>query len=168
MGDNEYLKKLKESLEKGVQDRDVVNMHYEILQGADLEQRVRQAKAKDNDLYTTEILNYVTDKNDILGNEKKRVEVEKEIERNKEEHAAYTDEIKNYIGDDMPIDVTKKLIDQAKVLEQFDADRIKKERIELNTYQIKLLNEDSDKLRMKIQKNNELVKYLIDEITKFT
>lgn len=166
MGDIEYLKKLKESLEKGVRNDDIVNIHYDILQGADLEQKVRQSKAKDDDLYTKEILDYATNKKDLIDDNE--IKNQNDLQRTKEEHAVYTNEIKDYIGDDMPKDVTRKLIDQAKVLADFDADRIKKERIELNTHQIRLLHEDSAKLKAKIQKNDDLVTYLLDEIKKFS
>lgn len=151
MADSDYLKKLKESLERGVQNEDVVNMHYEILKGADLEQKIRLSKAKDSDIYTNEILDYA---NDI----KRSTPL---VEDNK-----ISEVPKDYIAGDIPKDVTEKLISQAKVLAQYDADRIKKEKIELSEHQIRLLNEDSDKLRAKIQKNNELVQFLINEITK--
>ena len=157
MGDIEYLKKLKEALEKGVQNDDVTNMHYDILKGADLEQKIRLSKAKDNDLYTNEIIEYTKDikRNDGISEEN----IIKERKH-------YNEDIKDFIGNDMPKDVTEKLTSQAKVLAQFEADRIRKEQIELSEHQIKLLNEDSNKLRAKIQKNNELVQFLMNELTK--
>lgn len=159
MAESDYLKKLKESLEQGVKNDDVVNLHFDILKGADLEIKLRQDKLKDIDSYTKEILNYATDKNDILGNELKKIEIE---------HASYTNEVKNYIGESMPKEIINKLTDQSKGLADFEADRIKKERIELNTHQIRLLNEDSQKLRAKIQKNDDLILYLMEEIKRFS
>jgi hypothetical protein len=126
-----FLKNLKESLEKGSPNEEIINIHYEILKTADVLDKVKKSEKIDDTLYLNAIKDFVqpitgvTKENIIFSSEK-------------------AEETMKIFGEDLK----------------------KREVIEMNTLQIKLLMEDSAKLQQQITKNSELIEYLNFEMNK--
>jgi hypothetical protein len=127
----DFLKNLKESLEKGAPNEEIINIHYEILKTADVLDKVKKSEKIDDTLYLNAIKDFVqpitgvTKENIIFSSEK-------------------AEETMKIFGEDLK----------------------KREVIEMNTLQIKLLMEDSAKLQQQITKNSELIEYLNFEMNK--
>lgn len=138
MAPDDYLKKLKESLDKGEQNDDVVNIHFEILKGADLEQAQRKSKAKDTELYTNEILDFVN------------------------EGKPSSDKITKVAPT-----VSEQQVEEARrIMVEYEKSKAKKDIAETNLMHIELLQKENQMLHSKIQKNNELINYLTEEMNK--
>lgn len=116
---DEFLNKLKKSLEEGIPDDNVINHHYEILRVVDMEQKVRQNKAEDDKIYQDEISQYING-----------------VDASTEEMQLYNQEINEFLGDGIPKDISDKLESQSMKMDVFEKSRIKRELIELNTAHI--------------------------------
>ncbi len=146
---DEFLNNLKKSLEDGVPDDNIINYHYEILHVADMEQKIRQNKAKDDLVYQDEIVQYVNG-----------------VDVPTEEMQLYNEEVKEFLGENIPKDVTEKLESQTKKMDEFEKKRIKRELIELNSAHILMIIDENKILQAKINKNNDLIHYLKEEMEK--
>jgi len=127
----DFLKNLKESLEKGAPNEEIINIHYEILKTADVLDKVKKSEKIDDTLYLDAIKDYVLP---ITGATKEKI-----------------------------VFSSEKAEETIKV---FNENLKRKEIVEINTLQIKLLMDDSAKLQQQIIKNTELIEYLKLEMEK--
>jgi len=150
---SDFLKKLKQSVETGEINKDVVDLHYEILHGADMDQKTKKDRANEDKLYVNEVLDFVNDQTvDNTGAFNDKIA----------EVNSYNEEMKNFIGGD--VDMSEKLASEAKALKEFEESQKRKDLFELNKEHIRLLREENIQLANKIAKNNDLIEYLKKEV----
>jgi hypothetical protein len=152
---DDFLKKLKKAVDSGEANPDIVNRHYDVLQGADMIDLLKANKNEEEKSYENEVLGF-------LGHETTSVEHiqtgSPQAERIDE--TAYLDEIQNYSNDEKKKNRLE-VMEQARIdAEAQDKKRKKRELIEMNNAHIKMIQDENEQLQKKILKNNELIEYL--------
>ena len=148
---SDYLKKMKEALEKGQINEEIVDHHYEVLHTVDMINIVKANKNQEANSYEQEINGFI---NDFTTGETETIDLTKIM--------AVDDEV---IDLPAPIALTQDELRERfeqgnRDAAEFEKKRKKKELIELNTAHIQLLSDENGILLQKVIKNKELMEYL--------
>lgn len=160
---SDFLKKIKQSLENGEENSEVVNQHFDLLHGADMVDALRQAKKEEENTYDNELTEFVQGKgvDAMMENERIRNLIDDAAQDNEQ---GYIDEVFNYTGNETREEMMKKMQAANDHAKKQEALRKKKELIEMNSAHIKMLEDEIKIWEGKIAKHRDLIQHLKQQI----